>query len=176
MQSVEYLLKLRGGWQWFGTLTWRPGSLATAAKREKHVDEFLRRWAATLHGSLNAMPLAIRWELGDIGERRPHCHFLIDGFPPGSVTRNRGYKMNHLWFIKYGLARIRPFQSSQRGKCLSYITKGIRPEDDTDWRRGSANEFEIASFDKADRVIFNGALWADLQAITRTSFVVARST
>jgi len=174
MNAIEYHLKLRN-WQWFGTLTFSDDRYGTQRSRESRTDKFLRSWASTEHLSLTEMPCVIRWETGGIGGRS-HCHFLIDGFHPRSVTKSNGHRKNAYWFKRNGIARIRPWDASQREQCAAYLTDGIEHEDSDCWVRRGANDYESARFDHADKLILNGALWRDLQRITGTSFDVAPST
>jgi len=174
MNAIEYHLKLRS-WQWFGTLTFSDERYGTQRSRESRTDKFLRGWASTEHLSLTAMPCVIRWETGGIGGRS-HCHFLLDGFHPRSVTKSNGHRKNAYWFKRNGIARIRPWEASQREQCANYLTAGLERDGGDDWNRTVANEYEIGRFDDSDKLIINEALWKDLQKITGTSFDVALST
>lgn len=172
MTSSEYLLKL-ATWQWFGTLTWDDRHLGSSRSREADVDEYLRERAAHEQLSLSGLPLAIRWERGE-QTHRPHCHFLISGFPPSSVTPFEGMTWRALWYKRFGLAQVWPWEIALRAKVARYMG-GVEPEDQVR-RDGSAQEYETAKFDRADRLVFNGALWAQLQRVTGTTFDVAPTT
>lgn len=170
MRSHEYLLKLTD-WQWFGTLTWRDSKLGTVRSREADVDKFLRRYAAQEQVSLTDLPLAIRWERGGQNER-PHCHYLLTGLPNlARINRSVGHMLCAIWYRHCGLARIRPWQVALRSEVARYMIN-VEPErNDFD-----ANDYEICRFDRADRVVFNGALWRELQRITDTRFDVLPAT
>lgn len=169
MQAIEYVLKLMT-WQWFGSCTWDDSHLGSCRSRVSDLDEFLREEAARKHVCLSDMPLAIRWERGP-QTGRPHCHFLVTGFPTQTVTRRQGRRMAFRWMERFGLAEVRPWELSLRDRVASYMGKGQPERQDS-----SGNEYELRKFDGADRLVFNEALWARLQRITGTSFDVAPTT
>jgi len=162
MTGLEYLLKL-ADWQIFGTLTWRESTLGTIRSRECDVSEYLQHWAAREHLSLTEMPLVIRWERGEIGER-PHCHFLLHGFPHlHQIDHHRRMNQMMIWARKFGLTKIRRFYSSLREEVAKYLT--VEP-----------NSYEIGKFNSADRLVINEAAWRRWKTMRHASFDVAPCT
>jgi len=179
MRAIEYLLTL-ADWQWFCTFTWSDENMGSIRKREQNLDRFLRqRWndsgnGILERGSLTGAPTVIRWERGEQNER-PHCHVLLDGFPPHKVHKAEGHRWAALWYRHYGLARVRPYDASQRGAIAAYLTppdlEHLPPTN-----RHEANRYERSKFDLADRLCINSAAWARWQRLTGTAFDVLHST
>ena len=177
MNSSEYLLK-QVDWQWFMTFTWNDTNLGSIYTRENNVDKFLRRYAAHEQVSLSDLPMVTRWERGEMTQR-PHCHVLLTGLPNVSrITKGYGFALMAAWYRRYGLARIRPWHAELRSAVGQYFTKGLDRLDKPHvcGSMTSANEYEIVKFNRADRLVFNQALWAHLQSLTGTAFEVSPST
>jgi hypothetical protein len=152
-------------------MTWRDSDLGSVRKRQADLDEFLRQRAAHEHRSLSAMPLVIRWERGQQTER-PHCHFLLSGFPAKRVTKNESHTWNALWYHGHGLARVRPWEPALRAGVARYMLPGV----ETEVCINGANEYEVCRFDSADSLVINDAAWERWQSLRGVTFDVARCT
>jgi hypothetical protein len=107
-------------WQWFCTLTFRPG-LSPAQARWR-----LLRWADELRDALGTSDF--QWfgvpEHGSTGLNF-HYHVLIAGLNPGCGAAERLCWMKRWWKLA-GDARIEDFKADSG--AARYILKGVRPE------------------------------------------------
>jgi hypothetical protein len=176
VNAIESLLKLLD-WQLFVTLTWSDANMQGVEGRAKRVQGFLNELSKRRRCLPCDLPTVIRWERGESGDR-PHCHLLITGFPSvPKPTRDFCFRMQHWWFMRNGLARVRLWHAELRSEAASYLGKRLDGSDSyVTGRFSSGNEYEVAKFDHADRLVFNKALWRTLQRKTGTSFVVAPTT
>jgi hypothetical protein len=108
-------------WQWFATLTFRPG-LSPAQARWR-----LLRWADELRDALGTA--GFQWvgvpEDGSTGLNF-HYHLLIAGLNPGCGAAERLCWMRR-WYKLAGDARIEDFKADSG--AARYILKAVRPED-----------------------------------------------
>jgi hypothetical protein len=108
-------------WQWFATLTFRPG-LSPAQARWR-----LIRWADELRDALGTEDF--QWlgvpEQGSTGLHF-HYHVLIGGLNPGCGAAERLCWMKR-WDKLAGDARITDFKPDCGG--VRYVLKAVRPED-----------------------------------------------
>lgn len=108
-------------WQWFCTLTFRPG-LSPAQARWR-----LRRWADELRNALGTT--SFQWlgvpEDGSTGLNF-HYHLLIAGLNPGCGAAERLCWMKK-WHTLAGDARIEDFAANSGG--VRYVLKHVVPGD-----------------------------------------------
>lgn len=129
--------------------------MGTVATRERDFWGWLREWCHKDQRKLYDLPVALRWEKGELGGR-PHAHALLSGFSRASVRI--AFQQIHAWNHKqtcknrncdgcgFGIARVRLYEL--RGEnAEGYICKG------------AGNVYEIRKFDTADRICVNGAAW-----------------
>jgi hypothetical protein len=165
--ATEYQLKFIH-WSFFGTLTWSGAQLGSVQSRETQVWEFLREWAAMLSVKLLALPIVIRWERGEIGDR-PHCHFLMKA--PDRVNIGMCFFQMHRWNERYGFAKIRLYHPLI--DWARYTVKGLESAS----RDGSnANKYELGKFDQADRLDINPAAWLAMSRAAGVKFAPAHRT
>jgi hypothetical protein len=159
--ATEYQLKLLH-WQFFGTVTWAASTLGGVHSRETDLWEFFRNWAIRENTKLALLPIAIRWERGEVGGR-PHAHFLIAGLPARSLSENSKWRQQRLWEVN-GIARIRlydPFE--EQGDAMNYLCKKSEHA-----RRhvSNANKYELMKYSHADRLVINRAAWDEMLRVT----------
>jgi len=149
--ATEFQLRLVD-WQFFVTFTWKPSKLGSIKSRERDLWEFLRTWAIREGCRLAQLPVALRWERGELGDR-PHAHALLSGFPVRSVSLNTCFRQHRLWLEAYGLFSCRLYRPRQeRNAGEAYMLK-MRIAD-------ARNKYEVRKFDMADRLVINEAAWA----------------
>jgi len=148
--------------------------MGSIRKRQANLDEFLRERCTRVGLCLSDLPLVIRWERGEQTER-PHCHWLLAGFPLTSLTRNECHTWNALWFQSYGLSRVRLYDPALRAEIADYLAP-VDPESIVQSEIHQANRYERHKFDFADSLVINDAAWQRWQRLTGTSFNVARCT
>jgi hypothetical protein len=150
MTATEYQLKLVD-WQFFATCTWSASALGTAPSRETEQWNWLRDWAIREGCRLAQLPIALRWEKGENGDR-PHSHLLISGFPPNAVSIRRCFRQARIWLSKYGLCNVRVYDPKIPGNVYTYVSK-MRA------KYSAMNQYEICKYDRADRLIINDSAW-----------------
>lgn len=150
--ALEYQLKLIR-WTFFGTLTWKESTLGSCRSREREVWEYFRKWAAELKTKLVDLPIALRWERGEVGDR-PHAHFLLLQQRKHATIAQCFWHM-HRWDVigGYGFARIRLYDPTH--DLEHYTAKDLAVCSDASKR----NAYEVPKFDRADRVCINDAAW-----------------
>lgn len=149
MNATEFQLLLIT-WQFFGTLTWRSSRLGGCKSRERDLWTFLADFTRFRSlGRFSSLPLVVRWERGEIGER-PHAHFLLAGLVEQFVTRTASFQANHEWNKRHGFAQVRPVHGSSSDRA-AYLTKARDFE--------ARDRYEFRKFDRADRVCINDAAW-----------------
>lgn len=162
MTATEYQLSLID-WQFFGTATWRSSMLGTIKSREKQLWNFLKDFTCfrTL-SKFNDIPIVIRWERGEIGER-PHAHYLLAGILPPFVNITSCFKAMHYWHESYGLGRVRLFGAMSKAmQTRRYVLMN---------ERNRADVYELGKFDHADRLVINDAAWRRMLDATATAYV-----
>jgi hypothetical protein len=155
--ATEYQLKLLR-WQFFGTVTWAAKTLGSVRSRETDLWEFFRNWAIRENTKLALLPIAVRWERGEIGGR-PHAHFLMAGLPAQSVSENSKWRQQRLWEV-HGIARIRLYDPfGDEGDAMSYLCKKSEHA-----RRhvSNANRYELMKYSHADRLVITRAAWDEM--------------
>jgi hypothetical protein len=170
--ATEFELRLVR-WQFFGTFTWSASQLGSCQKRENDFWSFMRDWTELNSVKLVSLPIALRWERGDIGER-PHAHALIAGMT--KVTINEGFKWSRLWNhqrscrggkckgCKYGFAKIRLFDPFEETNPYSYIEKHAN-------KISRNNKYEVGKFDYADRLVITDAAWRIMLASVGAEYI-----
>jgi len=151
--GTEYQLKLVR-WDFFGTLTWSGSKLGSVRSREAEVWGFFRDWAESEKVKLFNLPIVVRWERGEIGDR-PHAHFLLKQVAPARLSACF-YRM-HQWstVFGFGFARIRLYHGWGSEHLAAYTLK----DEQDSCARSNANRYEIRKFDHADRLCINDAAW-----------------
>lgn len=152
--ATEYQLKLIR-WSFFGTLTWASSTLGSVRSRERQVWEYFERWADSEQVRLAQLPIALRWERGEIGDR-PHAHFLLKQERAARLAACF-YRM-HEWntVLGLGFARVRLYHPAI--DWSDYIVKDLDGESVRN-DASNANRYELRKFDHADRLEINGAAW-----------------
>jgi hypothetical protein len=165
--ATEFHLSLVA-WEFFGSLTWSAKTLGGCKSREQQVWSFFRWWANSLEIPLVKLPIVLRWERGEIGER-PHAHFLLTG--TGRVNIGECFYRMSEWGEAYGHAKVRLYHEGH--KLSGYTVK------DLDCPRESwshANVYELRKFDYADRVCINDAAWRLMLSAVGADYVPAHRT
>jgi hypothetical protein len=148
--ATEFQLKLVR-WQFFVTVTWSASQLGSYQSRETDFWNWMRDWALREKLRLAQLPIALRWERGEHGDR-PHAHALIAGFDRLlSVSENTCWRQMRKW-EQYGFARVYQYDPYNPANIHSYVSK-LRAN------RSRANQYEIGKFDMADRLCINDAAW-----------------
>jgi hypothetical protein len=169
--ATEYQLALIN-WQYFVTCTWSAGNLGTVATREADVAAYIELWVTREGYQLEQIPVALRWEKGDLGER-PHAHFLIAGFSSRSVTVSKRFRQWNLWNQRHGLSDVRLCDPRMVQSAINYIV----PHEARMRSASAAHVYERAKFDSADRLVINDAAWRIMLASTSDApYVEQRAT
>lgn len=164
--ATEYQLKLLR-WQFFGTVTWAAATLGSVRSRENDLWSFFRDWAIREGCKLAQLPIAVRWEIGEIGGR-PHAHFLLAGLRPRSASENTRWRQQRLW-EKHGIARLRLYNPLQdQGDAIAYVCK---KSEYAQTHLSRANDYELKKFSYSDRLVISRGAWREMCRVTGAEFV-----
>jgi hypothetical protein len=156
--GIEYQLKLVT-WDFFGTLTWNNAHLGSARTREFQAWEFFREWTRELQVRLALVPIVVRWEKGEWGER-PHAHFLLKQFPIKEAFISQCFWHMHQWssINGYGFARIRLYNAHNGMNDDGYVAKCLEcTQVQLAACESNANKYELGKFSYCDRLVINPA-------------------
>jgi hypothetical protein len=154
--ATEFMLK-NVQWDFFGTLTWSAGKLGSVRSRDRDAWGFFRDWATFQGVRLHALPVVLRWERGEIGDR-PHAHFLLKHFDKPTV--GQCFFRMHCWntISGFGFARVRLYHSNLVD-FAQYVTKDLQQSAVRSSEVSNANKYELGKFDYCDRLCINDAAW-----------------
>jgi hypothetical protein len=174
--GLEMQLKLIR-WQYFCTLTFKNSRLGSARSRECDFWSWMRDWSWRESCELALLPIALRWERGDYGDR-PHAHCLVAGLNRASISTcfRQLWRWNHKSGCSrkgcegcgLGFAKVRLYEEREQS-AEAYISKGM-----AELRLFDKNTYEIRRFDKADRLLITRAAWTQMLVAVGTSYAAQR--
>jgi hypothetical protein len=148
--ATEFQLK-SVGWQYFATFTWKNSTLGSMASRESNLWHFFRKIAEETQVKLIRLPIVVRWERGELGER-PHAHALLTGLPQSACNIGQGFTWGAEWNSQHGFAQVKYVAENRGQNPFAYLLKG-REE-------GNGLRYEMRKFDGADRITVSTAAHA----------------